>query len=338
MKLFILFILAVWSQPGFVCDQYMQRFARDCIIQDKYRELRAEFNRLDVNIEDIVEYKAMRFIDRDSWDDAKDKGNFAPSQVYYPAPHVWNMWIEGVKLIDKLSFFDFDLKNIHKIVMDQSLISRLAASKGTRPGLLRSHQWPPGFTITCEDQKLTPYLFNLIFKKQYDLKSALNTPYVQIFSFRQCNQNYYEATLRYLRSSEVPYEFARWKSELKQAVLNYSFPPIKIIASYQRRLVAIHPFGDGNGRVSRFFQDIMSKFYDLPFVPAGDLTDDVLTFEDQYINNTYEAMESMLEFLSDCLNEYKADPNQVSRECRVISKLPSSNYFPARVWNFKGYD
>ena len=73
MKSFLSFglvtaLMGLASTSALACDATLKTFPRDCAIQDRYIALRNEFQaNYNININDIAEYKVIRFIDRPSW-------------------------------------------------------------------------------------------------------------------------------------------------------------------------------------------------------------------------------------------------------------------------------
>lgn len=311
LKLALIISFMFFSYTSLACDPTLKAHPLDCELQDEYRKIRTEFAAYAIDIEQIAEYKALRFISRNSWSKAKSQGEVNPAQIYSPAPQVWNQWLEGEDYAKTLQVKDLSvemLSRLHKKSMSDDTISSFAHSKGTRPGLIRSSrlQWPPGFTFQCDSREINNQLFTQILKQRHDLKSQRGTQMIKLFSIRQCEDGlFWEGSIRYLVSSEVPAEISNWVNGLKQELTAQTKSPIEIMATYQRKFVAIHPFGDGNGRISRFVQDILSRHYDLPFVPAGDLQNDVLADPGHYILQTRQRISGMLNFLSECLSDLR---------------------------------
>ena len=58
--------------------------------------------------------------------------------------------------------------------------------------------------------------------------------------------------------------------------------PLTIAANVQRWFIAIHPFSDGNGRVSRFLMDLLIESLGLPAPLLGDMNYDLYTTDQQW--------------------------------------------------------
>ena len=110
-----------------------------------------------------------------------------------------------------------------------------------------------------------------------------------------------------------------WMKRLKNAfdlVEEGRALPVEIALIFQREFIAIHPFSDGNGRTSRFLQDLILKKYGLPPIPSGYLTNEFRTFKKDYIERGYLALEKELGLLENCISEYRK--NEVGYDCQII--------------------
>lgn len=90
--------LAFVSLKSFSCDSLLQAFPRDCQIQDRYAKVSAELKQKNVNIEEIAEYRVLRFIGRSTWDKAI-QNKTVPEQIYTPAPATWQVWDKGIRSV-----------------------------------------------------------------------------------------------------------------------------------------------------------------------------------------------------------------------------------------------
>jgi hypothetical protein len=322
MKTLIALVLLVsGAQAARACDESMQTFSADCAIQDKYRELRQGFSSLQINIDQIAEYRALRFIARPDWEKAKANGNYDPSLIYQPAPTVWSEWTQGEAFSHETTLLAISLDSIAKIhshSMNAQTVSTLAALKGTQAGVIREgRQLPPGFTFSCASKEADVAKLQALSSGGYDLKSSSGAPLLKLIYSLPCfDGEHGNGVISYSKSSEVKPTLELLLASMKIDVSAQSRPPVDNMAYYQRWFVAIHPFGDGNGRTSRFLEDILSRHYDMPYVPAGDLQNDVLTAPDEYAAQTRAAINQMLVKLEDCLQQHKA--KNASRECEVL--------------------
>ena len=144
----------------------------------------------------------------------------------------------------------------------------------------------------------------------------------------------------YLRSKRVPYEMARLFKHINEAIrfyktgkrtsgdsdfddFDYKRTPLQVVADLQRRYIAIHPFHEGNGRMSRFIQDMLLQLFKLPPSPAGDLQSDVLTTNAVYRKETVEAFKLAMTNLESCLKQYDKG-GKVEPRCTHMYEAHSS--------------
>lgn len=96
-----IFILAtvLHTSNVFACDSVLQspELARDCAIQDRYRNVREIFRKYKKDITDVAEYKALRFIDRNKWEVVAKINQTPPKNIYQPAPMTWEIWNAGIQ-------------------------------------------------------------------------------------------------------------------------------------------------------------------------------------------------------------------------------------------------
>lgn len=78
--------------------------------------------------------------------------------------------------------------------------------------------------------------------------------------------------------------------DVKFWVDNRTFSPKEIAIRFHHRLVQIHPFPNGNGRISRLMADLLMKQFDLPALNwgSGNLTE-ISELRKEYISSLREA-------------------------------------------------
>lgn len=81
--------------------------------------------------------------------------------------------------------------------------------------------------------------------------------------------------------------------------------PIEFSARIQRKLIGIHPFHEGVGRMSRYIQDIISDVLDLPYIPGGMLQSDISIPLSTYSTRTKNAALVTIKNLYECLKQYR---------------------------------
>jgi hypothetical protein len=330
--------VSLQSAVALGCDEILKPFERECVLQDRYRQVRGELlDRHGVHVERMIEYRALRFIDRSSWEKSKSQGSFDPARVYRPAPMTWEAWERGAAKLASfppvgLDFISVEaIREIHRQSIDTGLMSMPSVLlKGAAPGRIRDRWWqlPPGFTASCDRGQITEAQARVLMA--FDLKDSRGRPLVRahlapcrelrawVGSPRQGHEvrpfagsPYFFGWVAYEPSSAVPLELsvllqetrARWR-ELLSGSGAAAQSPLDLIADFQRHFVAIHPFGDGNGRTSRFLQDWMLRSLDLPYVPSGDLQHDLDSAPGEYREAFARGLIHNVEFLEGCLEGY----------------------------------
>ncbi len=97
-NILVLLTFLLVSSHSLACDQAISKFSRDCKIQDRFLKVRAQLAKENVDINELAEYRALRMIDRASWEKAKI--NLTPvTQIYKPAPLTWEVWDGGMRNI-----------------------------------------------------------------------------------------------------------------------------------------------------------------------------------------------------------------------------------------------
>lgn len=82
---------------------------------------------------------------------------------------------------------------------------------------------------------------------------------------------------------------------------------MQFIADIQRRYVSIHPFHEGNGRMSRLLQDILLTIFDLPYLLSAYLQEDVINYTALYRKQTFDTVERLMRLFSDCYIKLKSN-------------------------------
>lgn len=115
------------------------------------------------------------------------------------------------------------------------------------------------------------------------------------------------------------------------------FTPGELAYFVQQAYVRVHPFYEGNGRTSRFLQELILRTFSMPHGASGDLMDiDALTTSTDYYKTAIEANVKLLDKMQRCADEYdsigrKVDMRQVQQSklsygCRVLADRSA-------IWN-----
>lgn len=294
---FLISLTFIFSFSSYACDNYLKAFPRDCKIQDRFRELKAQLHDIDT----VSIYRALRFIDRKSYQ--LSLGTQTPVHHIYEPYSTWPIWSESEKLI--LERFDSKELSITEI---QTIASLSMAS-----------------SLEELNERASSYS-QLSFR---DSESYFNISLSEFEYWKEIKErNDFPAPLRitrdgssykvlYVEPSKVSKHIKEWMdlyNNFQNQIRSSKLSPIKASALLQREFVAIHPFSDGNGRVSGFIQDLMSKEFDLPFFPRGDLQRELELSSAQYVEKTYQSVEKMLDSLENCVQK----PLQYAFSCQNI--------------------
>ena len=322
----------------FACNDSLVNFTDECSVSDRYEQVKSAYQQQGRDIENIRFYKALRFIDRTSYEAAK-QGDIEIDQIYKPAPITWNTWEAGndfskeiaSKIKDNVRITLEDLKQLHQTAIKKSLMTKTSILlKGAKPGRVRSHFWQraPEFTFSCNDniKSTTAALI-----ESYDIKASNGISLINGFSKKCTNSDNYYGHVKYIKSTMVPKELAQWLEEFNQYISNFhkhnaKLSPIFFIADMQRKFISIHPFGDGNGRMSRLLQDAFLNALNIPYPASADLGQDLFTPGDEYRNHFLLEINQSIDALEKCLR-----PND-DYDCKDVmpARAPAS-FFSAPV-------
>lgn len=79
------------------------------------------------------------------------------------------------------------------------------------------------------------------------------------------------------------------------------FTPRELALFVQQTIVRIHGFHDGNGRTSRYMQDLILAMFDMPAIPSGDLqVNDMTTRLEDYYELATRASNNQVNVLNAC--------------------------------------
>lgn len=362
-NLFVTLILIFTAKLSFACDASIEKFSRDCWMQDRVAKLRETYAAKGINLDEIGEYKVLRFIDRHSWEKAKTFKR-APHKIYDPAPATWKVWENGINTtfndlpkkhalnthinLDKNSF-----AKINEILLTDGTtsIKDKVTDSNKKPGEYRiQNDNAVGFCAEADKaqefaesiqkseeslarfqqrwESLVGLRFSDVVKNEggpdFDNANFLSQMTV---SETGCHRDrtvfiQYSPTIEVMNQIEWISIFI--KTNLQSYVRGEAYlAPVEFAAFVQKWFVSVHPFADGNGRTSRAIQEMIMYNFGLPFVPAGDLQNDALDDLDNYVENTYKKLDSMLTELEMCVD--KREKWRIPRACRTIEELNKTN-------------
>lgn len=322
--------LCLLPVTAFGCDEKLRTYSVECSLQDEYRELRSEFAKHNIQIEQLTKYRALRFIDANAFAQAAQE-NQKVEDIYKPAPLTWDRWNQGERLAKEFhesAFYLAFLNVLHSELMSTELMGIMSRLKGNIPGQLRTWQINPAFYISCDDAQS---LQSLKIFLPYDLTDFAGDPLLTA-SLTPCScgsvrnaeaRDYLQGWVYYIDSEKVLQEIMRWLNATNSSWADFlegkesTRSPLEFIADTQRWFISIHPYGDGNGRLSRLLQDILLRSFDLPFLAAGELQKDLqlpkLAYRQAFISTELRTLED----LRTCLEEYRKG-GTISYACKEI--------------------
>ena len=146
-----------------------ESFKKDCEFQDRYDRVKNIFSQYGRNIEEVTEYRALRFINQQDYLRNLQGAQVAPQKIYNPAPATWVIWSTGIDEVVRLYGKKNDLLKtnnvrpqtiayLNKILMERDGVSvkDKAFSEGATIGVYRNYMTnSSGYCITntSVDQK-----------------------------------------------------------------------------------------------------------------------------------------------------------------------------------------
>jgi hypothetical protein len=90
--------------------------------------------------------------------------------------------------------------------------------------------------------------------------------------------------------------------------------PLQFALQAQRELVGLHPFGDGNGRTSRFLMDYITFALGLPPILIQNMDKDLSTELSKYVAQGRKGAHESISLMNQCLGKWEAvDPRNTSQ-------------------------
>ena len=358
-------ILIVFSFGTFVsqaevseCTSELKQFPLECQMQLDWYHLKNQFqNKFKIDINEIAEYKALRFIDRWSWQGAKAK--VPPkniSEIYEPRG-TWEMWNAGIDqimnqyqflhlyLISDEAFVDMITQINHGLIAQKNMKRSIRNYRSTQVGFCdvlntdkvsRLEKSRESFEIYQKEWELRAQKSVFQFMKAEGAESPADAflggevyqrqelgPSCSQFNERGQRQMWIEFTQSYKVQKQLSWlrVFLKWNLQKIMQKSPQAISPIELGAVVQKWFVSIHPFEDGNGRTSRALQDLIHQYFGLPFVSSGDLQDDIYAPIFDYIDLNRLMTEKQLKKMQGCLNQMSSQVwrnNYEKYACQIL--------------------
>ncbi len=282
-----------------------------------------------------ADYVAPRFINLPDWIKNREIKNYDPVQVYTPAPLSWLSWERGQIFLNEPVTWNQDQHQIAEISLDWIIkmhtemmqhlspftgkfrdieeyglvIKKNVALSRTQTDIINSnalkiYKWQP--TLCLEEQ--TP-------EEQKKLKQKLNHP--NSFEIKDwpaiAKDQYFKnekgedkqcGIILYPNFIQITPAMTQWVLNFNNKINNLSGTDLLFFLSQtQKDFVGIHPFADGNGRVSRNVVEYVLLSLDLPPPIFENMDEDLYSTEAQWAQKIGEGMKRSLEILKKCQDQ-----------------------------------
>ena len=278
-----------------------------CFLYDRYHEALQTIH--DKGIHDpekLANLTAPRFINLPNWIKKGPSKNYNPWLVYDPAPQTWKSWAAGSAFLESQTRANAYtenvrpltlewIKDLHKISLGGGLDERAGTirktgevGKAISKAYALTRQQISGMTAApstitwhstkCLDDQSPEFITQFRATRSFVTTNWPDTD-AQIFFIDQGQEKqcgYYD----YPGADLVPGQLQAWLNYANQTATELnsrliSVDPIARAAKIQKWFVSIHPFADGNGRISRFMMDYFFKSLGLPAPILKDMDNDL---------------------------------------------------------------
>lgn len=335
---------------------YKAKLLAECAMSEKYQQMQMKARKLEVSLEQISEYQAIRYVRRYDYERAKGKNTPVP-KIYQimdkdytkdlseQSSIIWDNYMAGIRQLGTErarvsaggSFTINDLKRIQagfytlsdecEHGVETSKLEEVKCGDSAHfphPGEIRppspndGHWW---ILKPEEVSKITSIVAdkNETYASYGFVQNALNglsgdTFATQIISVREIttgkfagqigifegdsrvNVDHLNAVLDFMNKN-----LAQARSGQHMVYKNHIYSPMQVALIAQQALVDIHPFFEGNGRTSRFLQELVLTLFALPHGASGDLmSDDVLTRQGEYYQQAMSTTTALLTKVDSC--------------------------------------
>jgi hypothetical protein len=348
-------------------NTYSEKLNFECELSKKYEALKLKASKLGIQLENINEYQAMRYFRRADYLTRGIQPNitldilYQKKKVHYnldssqKSNEIWMNWLAGIeqlpeeveKLNNDITFDLNSLKSAHKKFYSYSQEDG-DFSHVPNPGDLKPKQDNDGIWWKLNPNKITSTQAEVdelnrnyeklgLLGKMDDTNDPLLNKVIRLKPVddtmgvmggdSKVNQEHVETILKFMN------EMLRKNASLgvmeKNGVL---FTPAELAYLVQQFYVQVHPFYEGNGRTSRFLQELILQKYNLPHGSSGDLMDiDVLTNHSEYYSVAMNKTKELLDRVEVCLDKQKqnlifsytkkvseSDQSNINYECRYL--------------------
>lgn len=358
-------------QWGFTQEQiseYQKKLTNECQLSKLHQDLSKKAERdFGISLNQISYYQALRFVETGFYVNAEYRNTPVPLiyQRYrsmYNLPldqrssEIWRNWAFGIRQLTPWSNAvqqgrKFDLQSLTQVHKNLFAFSdeRGDFAHNPEPGKIKfatdqDNPWwkfkstQEGLDAQAKVQQINAYYKELGLLAELDEGS--NPQINQILSVRnlsgvyaiysgdtRANPKHLEKLFLFLDSvfsQAAQGQPLRWKKAL--------LTPGEAAYLAQQHFVGIHPFYEGNGRTSRFIQELVLTSFQLPPGSSGDLMNiDVLTHPKEYYQIAMEKTAAQLAEVQKCLEQVY--PAVVSQSGKLSAADPASIPYRCRLLN-----
>lgn len=343
---------------------YKEKLKAECELSEKYQQMSRKAEKFGITLEQISEYQALRFIDRYRYQaaatrgipvpliyqispDDDDKENSLRSSIVWDnfSLGIRQLGVERERVVQGGKFQLADFLRIHKgfYQLSDEVDPKSRRANPPVPGVMKSPSpndsawWPIADAdlaktrAAVDDMNRTFATFGLVDDDGY---TGLRDQYEGVIhSVRQTADGKWtmhdgdsRSNVAHMNRLFGALNFAVAQARSGQHIVfnGRLLTPGEMALLFQQEIVAMHPMHDGNGRMSRFVQELVLSLFSLPAGASGDLMDnDVLTPIPEYYTKAITATRALLSSVDTCLEKaYAPEPRGGGRTAKGESAPP----------------
>lgn len=310
---------------------YFKKIKEECSYTKKMDKVADRLASIQRPMESLNYYQGLRYVDRFSYEKAR-KDNIPLTVVFqirkedYDVPvaqrsHlVWNNWSIGINTIPTIKNallsgqpFTLDLlKKIHKSFYNQDEsgeYGKVYTAGEIKAANMPEIKWsipPEKLTkLSAQVNQIDQMYVSLGLQPQETAEGNRISASPAILSTRDGNLRpahpiYVRAHLENL--AQFLNQMVQNARQRKPLIWNNRiFTPLEVALFAQQTIVRAHAFNDGNGRISRYLQDLVLSLFDMPFISSGNLqAEDMNTPMDEYYELATKVNEEQVRTLESC--------------------------------------
>ncbi|CAN5667976.1 hypothetical protein BH10BDE1_BH10BDE1_16010 [soil metagenome] len=321
---------------------YKAKLAAECELSEKYQQMQNKAKaKYGITLEQITQFQAMRYVRRADYNSAK-ANNITPNLTYqifdeqYKKPEtkdtkIWDGFLKG---IESLSYdreriqaggrFELnDLLRVHRNFYQVS-DERGDHANVPNPGIMKTPNpndgpwWPLKPEVVATTTKTVDEIndaYGELDLVQTGLAGLYETAYMnQLISVKPVpngtgyglyggdsrgNGTHIQNLLKFVNNM-----LSQARTNGVMVRKGHLMTPGEVAYLAQQYVVQVHPFQDGNGRVTRYLQELILTSFGEPVGSSGDLMEnDVLTPNPAYYAEAISATKSLLTSVDECLEK-----------------------------------